>query len=118
MNQFADGHVRVFASDLTLEYDLAKAGIDNSGLMAEAWMNCFINPPAAGLTVANVDALQEIEAKAVLFWRHICLSESSRGKAEFAQSLVDLLSTDLTALGKSFTVPQYLQDAIRHVAGE
>lgn len=110
--------VSVFHSDVTLEYDLAKAGTQNPTLMARAWEACFERTPRT-LNTGVIERCATLEEKALTVWRAICLSESKVGKGAFAQSL----ATELDPGGSfrpghelpGFAIPKYLRDAIAHV---
>ena len=66
-----EGHptVRVFCSQITLEYDLAEAGDDNSMAMAEVWENCFQGTPGTfnKSLLAKTGAVRR--DKAMVTWR-------------------------------------------------
>lgn len=105
--------VKVFHSQVTLEFDLAEAGDVNSLHLAEAWERCFDGMPRT-LTRAMVarGGLSRLD-KALAVWRGVCLSSSTGTKAELAQHLTDMLAEDAGCPG--FVVPHYLAAAIRHV---
>jgi hypothetical protein len=105
--------VRVHASQLTLEYDLAEAGDENASWVAEAWERCFDGTPRT-LTRAMVEgsALTRRE-KALTVWRGVCLATSTGSKAELAQHLTEMLGDPAGCPG--FVVPPYLAAAIEYV---
>jgi putative ATP-dependent endonuclease of OLD family len=106
-------NVRVFNSQLTLEYDLAEAGDQNAQRIAEAWERCFERTPSS----LNQSMVQGADLtrreKALTVWRGVCLSSSTGSKAELAQHLSEML--DNLAECPEFAVPRYLADAIQFV---
>lgn len=112
-----DQVVRVFKSDVTLEYDLAAASTENAQMMVEAWESCFDVRPQT-LNQEILAGAGTLEEKALLIWRGICLAKASRTKAEFAQALAAMLEPHLDAVSlRKFEVPQYIVGAFRHAAG-
>jgi len=115
---FAGSTVQVFRSQVTLEYDLAAAGEDNAGIMAEAWESCFERTPGT-FNVARVTAAgMDRGAKALAAWRGICRASHTGSKGEFAHRLAERLSEvgSGAATGQAvFTVPGYIESAIKHV---
>jgi len=117
--QLFDKHptVEVFASQVTLEYDLAEAGDDNALSMAGVWESCFQGTPGTfnkSLIPSNGATRQD---KAIIAWRGICRANHSGSKAEFAHRLADALSgqDDLSETIANFAIPQYLKSAIESV---
>lgn len=103
--------VKVFHSSVTLEYDLAAAAELNAATMADAWASLFDGKPGT----FNHDRLAAVKTDAergLAAWRGICRSSTTMGKAEFAQRLAQNLQDSKV----KFEVPQYLRDAITHVA--
>jgi len=105
--------VCVGISELTLEYDLAAAGIGNALAMFDAWADCYSSKPKL-LTRAEIEQLGSAEDRALLLWRAVCRGSPQHGKAELAQALASALQD--TAAKPSFAVPTYIEDAIRHAA--
>jgi len=112
--------VSVSSSQVTLEYDLAFAGVSNANVMCVAWMQCFDGEPRT----LNMDALtpcgDNLEKRALTVWRGICRANSTRGKSELAQQLAELLEEKDESGGykirlDDFAVPIYIRDAIDHV---
>lgn len=110
--------VKVFHSQVTLEYDLADAGDLNAALMVEVWSDCFKGTPGT-FNKKRLDAAGNTRKdKALCTWRGICRASHSGSKAEFAQRL----ATRLVQAGKNgkpellFEVPKYIKDAIEFVA--
>ncbi|WP_291984998.1 AAA family ATPase [Luteitalea sp.] len=97
-------------SELTLEYDLAKAAPDNALCMFDAWKSCYSNKPKL-LTREELATPTTADDRALLLWRTICRGSPQHGKAELAQALATLLQDEK---GPAFTVPAYIEDAIRH----
>jgi putative ATP-dependent endonuclease of OLD family len=109
--------VRVFHSQVTLEYDLAQAGDDNAAVMATIWEECFIGAPQT-FNLAKVTAAgDDRQAKAITTWRGICRADHGGSKGEFAQRLAwKLAEKDPNGqLKLSFDVPAYLADAVAYV---
>ena len=99
-------------SELTLEYDLAKAAIDNGLCMFDAWASCYSSKPKL-LARAELEGLTTVDERALLLWRTICRGSPQHGKAELAQALAAMLQDEKPP---AFTVPSYIEDAIRHAA--
>jgi len=116
---FADNKlVRIFSSNVTLEYDLAAASVGNALHMHDAWMRCYQRSPRT-LTRAQLAAASTSEERALLLWRALCLGEPTHGKADAAQELAGLLDEqDDTGSSRiaDFAIPEYLQNAIKHAA--
>ena len=102
--------VRVFSSELTLEYDLAAPTKANAQLMAEVWRDQYPQSPV--VTPDLVNATGSSQEAALTVWRGICRSETSGSKAEFAHSLAERLSDTTT---EDFEVPAYIRQAIEWV---
>jgi putative ATP-dependent endonuclease of OLD family len=100
-------------SELTLEYDLAAAGLDNSLCMFDAWAGCYSSKPS-NLTRAALQDLNTAEDRALALWRVICRASPQHGKAELAQALASDLQD--SACAPVFSVPTYIARAIRHAA--
>lgn len=101
--------VQVFASQVTLEYDLAAAGGENPEVLAGLWEQ--IVPRSRTLSRALL-ANHAFADRALTVWRGVCLSSSSGTKAELAHLLTDWLVTHPNG---TFAVPGYIADAIRWV---
>jgi putative ATP-dependent endonuclease of OLD family len=113
------GHqtVKVFHSQITLEYDLAEAGDQNAAVMATVWENCFVGTPETFSNKKVVEAGSDRRARAMATWRGICRADHTGSKAAFAHSLAATLSTT-NGNGQwllTFDVPGYLKAAIEHV---
>lgn len=109
--------VKIFHSQITLEYDLAEAGDGNATVMATVWEGCFVGRPGT-FNIAKVDeAGVGRDTKAMAAWRGICLAGHTGSKAEFAHrlaaKLVEKDKNDQWVL--AFDVPDYLISAITHV---
>ena len=113
------GHqtVEVFHANLTLEYDLAKAGDNNAAVMAQVWEGCFDGKPKTFNCEKVADAGMDCEAKAMAAWRGICRADHSGSKAEFAHRLsAKLVGSDGSGeCPLVFDVPDYLGNAILYV---
>jgi putative ATP-dependent endonuclease of OLD family len=113
----SNARVRVFHSQVTLEYDVASAAHGNGLTLFDAWKSCYERSPRT-LTRATVETATTAEERALLLWRAICVGEPAHGKAEVAQALAGCLDerTD-TGVYKipMFEVPKYLKDAFAHV---
>lgn len=100
---------RIFVSRVTLEYDLADAS-GNAELIADLW------PAVRGVqpkkfTRSAIDGLPEVSERARLCWQAICLQDGGRYKAAFAHELANTLAD----ASVTFTIPQYLNDAVNFV---
>ena len=99
-------------SELTLEFDLAKAALGNALCMFDAWKSCYSSTPKL-LTRDGLETLTTADERALLLWRTICRGSPQHGKAELAQALASRLQDEKEL---AFTVPAYIEDAIRHAA--
>jgi putative ATP-dependent endonuclease of the OLD family len=102
--------VQVFASGVTLEYDLASAGEENPYVMVDLWEELV--PRSRTLNRALLAQHPTIADRALAVWRGICLTSSNGSKAELAHRLTDWLVERPDA---SFAIPHYLAEAIRWV---
>jgi hypothetical protein len=100
-------------SELTLEYDLAAAGLDNALCMFDAWAGCYSSKPS-NLTRGALESLKTAEERALSLWRAVCRASPQHGKAELAQALASDLQDKAGA--PTFSVPAYIARAIRHAA--
>lgn len=108
--------IRVFASKVTLEYDLALAGDANAEVMIRAWRACYQRKPSHH-TEESIRQKDTLEKKALEVWRAVCRSNSAYGKYDLAHKLAEqLLLAGGGASGVEFAVPEYLSDAVRHAA--
>lgn len=114
-----DGHatVSVFASQVTLEYDLAAAGDTNADIMAMAWEGCFKGNPETFNRSKVEQAGAALDDKALVAWRGICRASPAIGKAEFTHRLSAMLVGEdgSNCCPVNFDVPGYLKRAIEHV---
>lgn len=103
-------------SEITLEYDLAKASEHNPFTIAKAWDLCFDGSPKT-LNEAVLKSLKSTEEQAMRIWRVICLSGNVHGKGDLASNLSLVLEekNDNGEFSNQFVVPQYIQDAITFV---
>lgn len=100
-------HVGVFASTVTLEFDLALAGLTE--LLADIIQKSYANPPDDLPTlVANEN---DVVKKAALIHRRI-LSQTVITKAEIAQQLAQVMDSSPSS---GACVPDYIRKAIEHV---
>jgi putative ATP-dependent endonuclease of OLD family len=112
------GHqtVKVFRSQITLEYDLAEAGHNNAAVMATTWEGCFVGTPGTFNSAKVAEVGDDRGAQAMVAWRGICRAEHTGSKAEFAHRLAERLCEKENSGEWKFTfdVPTYLRDAIAH----
>jgi putative ATP-dependent endonuclease of the OLD family len=107
----------VKVSELTLEYDLAKAGNNNALVMAEAWEACFDGTPRT-FSKSKLASLTTKEEKALAAWRGICRADNTGSKADLAHNLTALLlemKDDKSGWKYDFSVPDYIKQAIEFV---
>jgi putative ATP-dependent endonuclease of OLD family len=113
------GHmtVKVFCSQITLEYDLAESGDNNASVMASAWENCFDGTPGTLNKAKVIEAGTDRTDKALAVWRGICRADHTGSKAQFAQCLAAMLFEKGKNLQwvQPFDVPTYLRSAITYV---
>jgi len=111
--------IKIFSSTVTLEYDLAVAGPQNSGIMCTIWESLYKRTPST-LNAKQLSACGSDEnQKALVTWRGICVSYATRTKAEFAQALAEALDQRVegkyTIPESEFAIPPYIRQAIAHV---
>jgi putative ATP-dependent endonuclease of OLD family len=113
--------IKVLNSSVTLEYDLGLAEPANTDAICSVWESLYDKTPSTFNAELLKACGEDPKARALLVWRGICLSYATRSKAEFAQALA--LALDEKRDGafviptEKFKVPEYLESAIRHVAG-
>lgn len=117
-----NGVVRVFNSQVTLEFDLAYAGYCNADIMCDAWERCFQvgSVPRTFNRVILKECGDSLENRALAAWRGICRSYATRSKSDFAQQLAEMLEEmdDLKQYkitNKEFIIPDYIKASIMHV---
>jgi putative ATP-dependent endonuclease of OLD family len=103
--------VQVFPSMVTLEYDLAEAGEANPGVLTEIWKE--IVPQSRTLNRALIDRQASHLDRALTVWRGVCLANHAGSKAELAHLLAEWM---VQHPEEEFTVPRYIEDAIRFVS--
>lgn len=103
-----DTYVKVFHGLKTFEYDLALEATNRTAILKAL---AELHPRTAKSLTALVDAEFGDAAKArVLFQGMFGRSTNNVQKGSFAQSLAQVISDDKVA----FTVPEYIQAAIKH----
>lgn len=127
-----NAQVSVFHSEVTLEYDLAASGGANAALLYDSWSECYRSGTPRNLKRAHLMALSSANEKALAIWRELCLKDPTHGKGEVAQALAEKLEellavengpgtahltpdADSKEAPQSFVVPQYIDQAVRHV---
>jgi putative ATP-dependent endonuclease of the OLD family len=116
----ASNTIKIFYSDVTLEYSLALPAVNNSNVMYEAWAALFTGRPRT-LTPKKLAACgDDTSLRALTVWRGICLADTNRSKAEFAQTLAARLdqkteTAEYAVPIPQFTVPEYIRQAFAHV---
>lgn len=109
-------NVKVFASDVTLEYDLAAAAAANPPIIAAVWESLFDGTPRT-LNKSRVAEAANHDEATLAVWRGICLACSAGSKADFAHRLAAELEDDDGIDTAGFEVPGYIKSAIDHVLG-
>jgi putative ATP-dependent endonuclease of OLD family len=104
-----DGHVKVFYGLKTFEYDLA-LDPDNRAAMLEALKELRPRIAKSLRTAVAAEVSDAAKAKA-LFCGMFERKTKNVQKGSFAQSLAQVISNETVP----FTVPAYIQDAIKHV---
>nr|WP_253817392.1 AAA family ATPase [Myxococcus xanthus] len=102
---------RVFVSAVTLEFELASAALENASVMVDAWLRGYKQPRRSTLQHHSIANSTTPEERALVLWRHLCLADGGRRKADFAHALAAILDEEPE---RTFTVPGYLRDAIEH----
>ena len=103
-----DAHVKVFHGLKTFEYDLALEAVNRTAML-EALAE--LHPRIAKSLTVTVDAEVGDAAKAKALFRGMFeRPKNNIQKGSFAQSLAQVVSDDKVA----FTVPTYIQNAIKH----
>lgn len=100
--------IKVFLSQKTFEYDLA-LNPANLPVLLSAYKAC--HPQVAKNLETALDAITDDHEKTKQFFDSF--NESCKSKGEFAQALANLLEEAAV-----FTPPDYIVNAIKHVAGE
>lgn len=110
-----EGHasVKVFHSNVTLEYDLALAGARNPEVIAAVWESCFSRKPQT-LNRDILAAIPGLPEKALAVWRGICQANHTGSKAELAQRLAQELAPGKECWTE-FQVPTYIKEAVESV---
>ncbi len=103
-----DAHIKVFHGIKTFEYDLALDATNRTAMLKAL---AELHPRIAKSLTITVDAEVGDVAKAkALFCGMFERPKNNIQKGSFAQSLAQVISDDKIA----FTVPTYIQDAIKH----
>lgn len=116
----ANSLVSVFASTVTLEFDLADAAVQNGLELYDAWCKCYLRGGPRTLTRGALEVEASAEPRALLLWRALCLGTPTHGKAEVAQELASRLELKDKAenlVVPEFAVPDYLKKAFAHALG-
>ena len=109
--------MKVFCSDVTLEYDLAQAGQNNPTTLTDIWAQCFLGTPQT-LNKGILAALgSDHKAQTLALWRGICRADHAGSKAEFAHLLADWLAQNQEEDGQplKFPIPEYIIASIKYV---
>jgi putative ATP-dependent endonuclease of the OLD family len=107
--------VGLFHSEVTFEYDLVAADLNNGLIVHDAWASLYERTPA--LKRETVEAATTAGERARLIWEAVCLGNPTHGKADLAQAIAASLErrkpdgTD----EHPFAVPTYIAAAIRFV---
>jgi putative ATP-dependent endonuclease of OLD family len=115
LHRVCAGHptIRVFSSDVTLEYDLAAAGEMNPFYMAACWEH--YHPKGRTLKRRDVESAAP-EDRALVVWRGICRAAHTASKAGFAHVLAEWLEEHSAVVASGeFAVPRYLREAFAWV---
>jgi hypothetical protein len=110
-------NVAVFCAEVTLEYDLAKAGPANAAAMAAVWEGGFTGMPQTFNAVRVEQAGNDVSARALVAWRGICRADPAGSKADFAHRLAAYLDEEdeAGASAHAFDVPMYIRRAVEYV---
>lgn len=111
---------RVFHSDVTLEYSLALAALNNSKVIYEAWAKLFVAKPRTLTLKMLAECGEDNDRRALTVWRGICLADTNRSKAEFSQCLAAKLEEkkpdgSYVIAPADFAIPAYIKSAFDHV---
>jgi putative ATP-dependent endonuclease of OLD family len=108
MKGFEDTYVKVFHGLKTFEYDLALEAANRTAMLTAL---AELHPRIAKSLAATVDIAVDDAAKAkALFCGMFERPKNNVQKGSFAQSLAQVISDNKVA----FTVPTYIQAAIKH----
>ena len=109
---------KIFASQVTLEYDLAEAGDGNALIVYDAWARCYSGKKPRSLSRAALEDEATTVSRARLLWKALCCGNPVHGKAEVAQELASMLE-ERDAMGEltvnGFAIPKYIKDALEYV---
>lgn len=103
--------LQIFTSDVTLEYELAKANINDLEPILVAWEQIHPNKGSKLRELINNETENQEKIKAI--WLDICTT-SKNSKCEFMEQL--LMQIEENSL--KIECPIYIKQAIEHVIGE
>ena len=103
--------LKIYTSDVTLEYDLAETNKDNLDLILQAWKN--VHPSKGSDLEQKIKAESDIHKKIEMIWLDICTS-SKNSKCEFMEEVLATIEED----NINIKCPLYIENAIRHVIGD
>lgn len=110
--------VAVHHSNVTLEYDIAAAALENGLVLFDAWKGCYNRGGPRALNRQTLEALGTADQRALELWRALCRKDPTHGKAEVAQALAEALEQpDMSKVGNGFIVPTYITAAFEHALG-
>ncbi len=102
--------LKIFTSDVTLEYDLSETNQDNLDLILNAWEKVH---PKKGKDLKARIAKETVNLEKIkMIWLDICTS-SQNSKCEFMEKLI----ADIEENNLNIKCPLYIENAIKHVIG-
>lgn len=103
--------LKIFTSNVTLEYDLAEANQDSLDLILKAWKN--VHPSKGSALAQKIKEESDTQKKVEMIWLDICTS-SQNSKCEFMEKLI----SDIEENNLKIKCPLYIENAIKHVIGD
>jgi len=108
-----DNHnqLKIFTSDVTLEYDLAEVNKENLDPIVNAWKK--VHPLKGKELEERILTATSDEEKIETIWLEIC-SSSKNSKCEFMEKLI----SEIEENNFKIKCPLYIENAIKHVIGD
>lgn len=103
--------LKIFTSDVTLEYDLAEINKEDLNPIVNAWKE--VHPVKGEKLEETISTETDAEEKIKMIWLEICTS-SQNSKCEFMEKLISLIEVN----NLKIKCPLYIEKAIKHVIGD
>ena len=103
--------LKIFTSDVTLEYDLAEVNKEDLNPIVKAWKE--VHPVKGKKLEETISTETDAEEKIKMIWLEVCKS-SQNSKCEFMEKLISLIEEN----NLKIKCPLYIENAIKHVIGD